>query len=289
MPGNQTDKNLAKECNSQFAQLESAFQQRGMAISAVAWREAAAVADRYAAMLPLFVWDYFSGNEQAFAEQMAKADSATVVVNSVPTLLWNANKRYLNDLSQRGAPVIDTVIVDKVDEMQVRLAFEKLDTEKLVIKPLVGGGAWRQVLYEANTPFPSANSLPPGEAMIQAFLPSVVAEGEYSFLYFGGKYSHGLVKRAASGDYRIQSTYGGTEEHYSPTDEEKSTALSILRSLPEMPAYARVDLLRGTDGQLKLIELELIEPFMYLSFADETDGINGGAALLADELVTRLN
>jgi len=170
----------------------------------------------------------------------------------------------------------------------VARAFEELETDTLVIKPQVGGGAWRQVLYKQGDPFPSKDELPPEEAMIQAFLPSVVEEGEYSFLYFGGKFSHGLIKRPKKGDYRIQSYYGGTEETYEPTTQERNSARAVLNALDFTPLYARVDLLRGRDGKLKLIELEMIEPYLYLAHAEGEGGENKGAQKLAEALAKHL-
>lgn len=290
LPENQhQDPALAIECNKQLEQIGPAFDKAGLTFEAVPWRSAAAVAERYSAALPLFVWDYFEGNEVAFAQAATEVSQKTVLLNPVEQLHWNANKRYLDDLSQSGASVIETIIVDRIEPEDIVQAFEQFGVDKLVIKPLVGGGAWRQVLLERGDPFPDRKQLPPAEAMIQAFQPSVIAEGEFSFLFFNGKFSHALVKRAARGDYRIQAIYGGTEEVYSPTNDEKISAARILQSLPTMPLYARVDLLRGGDGQLKLIELELIEPFLYLAYSGEADGINIGATRLANCLLDRLS
>ena len=245
-------------------------------------------ADDYDAMLPLFVWDYFEGNEAAFTAEMAKVDARTKLFNNYKTLKWNANKAYLEDLKDKGAPVISTLTVERVTETNVARAFETLGTDTLVIKPQVGGGAWRQVLYKKGDPFPSKDVLPPKGAMMQAFLPSVVEEGEYSFLYFGGKFSHGLIKRPKKGDYRIQSLYGGTEETYEPSPQERASARAVLNALDFTPLYARVDLLRGRDGKLKLIELEMLEPYLYLAHADGEAGENKGAQKLAEALAKRL-
>lgn len=254
----------------------------------IRWRDAAEKADDYDAMLPLLVWDYFEGNEAAFTAEMAKAETKTKLYNNFKTLRWNANKSYLDELENHGAPVISTVTVKRVTETGVSRAFEELKTETLVIKPQVGGGAWRQVLYKKGDPFPSKDDLPPEGAMIQAFLPSVVKEGEYSFLYFGGKFSHGLIKRPKSGDYRIQSLYGGTEETYEPSSQERASARAVLDALDFTPLYARVDLLRGRDGKLKLIELEMIEPYLYLAHAEGEGADNKGAQKLAKALAKKL-
>jgi len=111
---------------------------------------------------------------------MAKVEAKTKLYNRFSTLKWNANKSYLEELEREGAPVIETITVERVSETNVAKAFKELHTDKIVIKPQIGGGAWRQVLYEKGDPFPSKDKLPPEGAMIQAFLPSVIEEGEYS-------------------------------------------------------------------------------------------------------------
>jgi len=277
------------ELQEQMKHLTPAFEAEGFEVELVRWRGAAERAEEFDAVLPLFVWDYFEGNEDEFLTEMAKIDARTKLFNGFDVLKWNSNKTYLEALAREGAPVIRTLHVDRATERVVTAAFETLKTETLVIKPQVGGGAWRQALYKKGDPFPSKDTLPPETAMIQAFLPSVQSEGEYSFLYFGGKFSHAVLKKPKSGDYRIQSTYGGIEEPYTPTTQERETTRNILNHLDYTPLYARIDLLRGLEGSLKLIELELIEPYLYLAFADGEGAENKGAKSLAATLAKRLN
>ena len=276
------------ELEEEMGKLTPAFASHGMELVEVRWRDIAERAGEFDAILPLLVWDYFEGNEAAFLTAIAKAEAVTPVFNSFEMIKWNADKSYLDELHGRGAPVIRTLTVDHVTPRNVARAFEELETDTLVIKPKVGGGAWRQVLYKKGEPFPHADVLPPEGALIQPFLPSVTEEGEYSFLYFGGRFSHAARKTPKSGDYRIQSIYGGAEETYTPTQVERDRARDILDVLDDTPLYARVDLLRGNDGTLKLIELECIEPYLYLPHAKGEAGENEGAQKLAKALKARL-
>jgi len=288
MPGHPEERIDFFERDEEMGKIIPAFAERGMTAELIRWRDSAMLADQYDAMLPLLVWDYFEGNEAAFTEEMAKVEAKTKLFNRFDVLKWNSNKSYLDELEHLGAPVISTITVDRITQTNVTKAFEALCTDILVIKPQVGGGAWRQVLYKKGDPFPSKDELPPEGAMIQAFLPSVVEEGEYSFLYFGGQFSHGLIKRPKKGDYRIQSIYGGSEETYTPNKEERASARLVLDALDFTPLYARVDLLRGRDGTLKLIELEMIEPYLYMAHAEGEGGENKGAQNLAKILAKRL-
>ncbi len=288
MPGHPNEREDSFERDEEMGKLVPAFAAQGMELDLIRWRDAAEKSAEYDAMLPLLVWDYFEGNEAAFTAEMAKVEAQTKLFNRFKVLNWNSNKSYLDELEREGAPVISTLTVDRVTESGVARAFEELGTDTLVIKPQVGGGAWRQVLYKKGDPFPNKNELPPEAAMIQAFLPSVTEEGEYSFLYFGGEFSHGLIKRPKKGDYRIQSLYGGTEETYDPSSQERNAARAVLNALDFTPLYARVDLLRGLDGKLKLIELEMIEPYLYLGHAEGEAGENKGAQKLAKAVAKRL-
>ncbi len=276
------------ELVEEVGKLKPALAAQNMELIEVRWREIADRAAEFDAILPLMVWDYFEGNEEAFLTAIAKAEAVTPVFNRFDVLKWNADKSYLEELESKGAPVIRTITVDGVTKTNVARAFETLETDTLVIKPTVGGGAWRQVLHKQGDPFPAADTLPPEGALLQAFLPSVLEEGEYSFLYFGGRFSHAARKTPKAGDYRIQSTYGGSEETYEPTTVERDTARDILDVLDFTPLYARVDLLRGRDGTLKLIELEMIEPYLYLPHASGEAGENEGAQKFAAALKTRL-
>lgn len=289
LPGSENAREDVFELDEEMGKLIPAFAEAGMQLDLIRWREAAELSPDYDAMLPLFVWDYFEGNQAAFLSQMAKASEHTKLFNRFEVINWNANKSYLDELERSGAPVITTYSLDRVTQAGLAKAITELEAEKVVIKPKVGGGAWRQVLYSVGDPFPEKDTLPPEGAMVQAFLPSVVEEGEYSFLYFGGYFSHALVKRPKAGDYRIQSIYGGTEETYTPTKREREAARSVLDALDYTPLYARVDLLRGLDGGLKLIELEMIEPYLYLAHSPGEGAENRGAQKLAQALLKRLN
>lgn len=288
LPGHADKREDAFEFDEELASLRSGFETLGLRLDPVLWDEADKQAADYDALLPLMVWDYFEGNEARFLDIMTRANENTPVLNTPDLLRWNSDKSYLEELAARGAKVIPTLRVDGVTLDDAARAFETFGTDRIVIKPQVGGGAWRQALYSKGEAWPAADKLPPEGALIQPFLPSVTEEGEYSFLYFGGEFSHALVKTAKPGDYRIQSLYGGSEARYAPTDAEKAGALAILNTLESAPLYARVDLLRGLDGELALIELEMIEPYLYLPHADVVDGVNQGAVKLGRAIMARL-
>jgi glutathione synthase/RimK-type ligase-like ATP-grasp enzyme len=100
--------------------------------------------------------------------------------------------------------------------------------------------------------------------MVQPFLPAIETEGEYSLFYIGGTFSHAIRKVAQSGDFRIQPQFGGVNTRWQPDSEAEAVAESALRAMPGEALYVRIDLLRRLDGRLALIELEAIEPDLYM-------------------------
>lgn len=217
-------------------------------------------------VLPLVVWGYHESPDRWHDLLDRLETSAATVVNPVPVLRWNSDKSYLAELGERGVPTIPTIVVDPLDSAQLEEARGRIGRD-LVIKPPVSAAATGTFCLAPDEPIPPAAL---GRAMmIQPFYRSVTQEGEYSLLYFDGEFSHALVKRPAAGDYRVQPHLGGREEPCTPPPGARAIAEEALAAAPEPPAYARVDLLRDDSGALRIIELELIEPSLWLEHAPD--------------------
>lgn len=229
-------------------------------------------------------WDY-TDHAAAFLDRLEALEAAAVqVCNPASMVRWNADKRYLHTLARAGAPSIPTLWHDNPCETDIRAAFDQLDCDRLVVKRRVGAGALGQFSFVRDDPALAGWSM--GQAaMIQPFLPAIMDEGELSLIFVDGHFSHALMKRAAPGDYRIQSLYGGIEVPVSPAAADRSRAEAVMAMLPfdQPPLYARIDMVRGRDGELALIEAELIEPYLY----PEQDALFGKR--LADAVLLRLN
>ncbi len=202
-------------------------------------------------------WDYWD-RQAEFLAALQRISGMTRLFNSPALVQWNSHKGYLQDLEAKGAAVIPTLWLDRAGPKAVAAAFDRLGTDDLVLKRQVGAGADGQVRLRRGEPVPDMAH----PMMAQPFLPEILSEGELSFIFVDGAFSHALVKRAAAGDYRIQSTYGGTETALDPSPDDLASARAVLAMLGEVPLYARVDMLRGAAGLL-LMELELIEPYLY--------------------------
>lgn len=249
--------------DGELAALGPAFAAIGRGLIALSWDDEAVDWSRFEAAIVRTTWDY----AQRPAEFFAAVDriAATVPLFNPPAILrWNADKAYLRDLAARGAPSIPTLWVDHADVAAYEAAFARFDCERLVVKPRIGAGAWRQAIVARGAPPPEAEAVPPGAAMIQPFLSSIVTEGEYSFVFCGGELSHAFVKRPAPGDYRVQPSYGGREFAIEPAQADLALAEAALAAAALAPLlYARVDMARLPDGRLAVMELEAVEPHLY--------------------------
>jgi glutathione synthase/RimK-type ligase-like ATP-grasp enzyme len=107
-----------------------------------------------------------------------------------------------------------------------------------------------------------------GELLVQPFVPEIQTEGETSLLFFDGVYSHSVRKRPAPGDFRSQTEHGGIHESVEPSAAIRRQAEHVLTCLDERPAIARVDGIE-VQGELLLMELELIDPSLFLGHHPE--------------------
>ncbi|HEY0148986.1 MAG TPA: hypothetical protein VGB70_08265 [Allosphingosinicella sp.] len=252
----------------------------GLDVVGRSWADASDLAE-FALVLPLLVWGYPRAHRQ-WLEAVAQWQGQGVRLhNPASVLAWNADKRYLGRLEEKGAPVVPTLYADRLSPGALEDARARFGTERLVAKPQVSSTAWQTIRW---SPGDSLHGGPEGPAMIQPYLPAIEGTGEVSLLYFNKRFSHAISKRPQPGDFRVQPEFDGIITAYQPAPDELAAAERILAAVDEDLLYARVDLVRGLSGTPELIELELIEPDLYLGYDPE----NGAAfAAAAKELIAR--
>ena len=239
------------------------FEAAGLELVELDWRAPLDAFEGVELALLGTAWDY----QDHFLEFVAKLEAleaSGVAVHNPPAVVrWNGDKRYLRALAERGVPTIPTLWFGDVRASDLAIALDAFMTDRLVVKRQVGAGGLGQ------ESFPHNALPPPGwrfghPAMIQPFLPSILEEGEYSFVFIDGAFSHGVRKRAGDGDYRIQSLYGGYEEHYTPEPSDLAQAEAVMDALPFADLlYCRIDMARLPTGELAVMEAEAIEPYLY--------------------------
>lgn len=222
--------------------------------------------ERYALVVIRSPWDYYLHLQEflAWARHVAEV---TRLLNAFPVIEWNCHKRYLLQLERAGVPVIPTQLIDKhsVDPIAT---LRSTGWHDVVIKPAVSAGAvgaLQTTVDQAACDEHLRAVLRDNDALVQPFLRSITVRGEISLLFFKGEFSHAVCKRPKSGDYRVQEQHGGTVEPHDPSKREMEVARMALRAAPSPTTYARVDLVH-IDEQPMLMELELIEPALFLEF-----------------------
>jgi glutathione synthase/RimK-type ligase-like ATP-grasp enzyme len=245
-----------------------ALRAAGATVTARSWTDMGAL-EPFDAVLPLVAWGY----HLRFAEWLAALDrlerDACAVLNPVPLLRWNSNKVYLQELAAAGVPTVPTLSVDHLNEAALAAAYGVLGSESVVIKPAVSAGATGTYRLREGEAARVPEDVHGQPMMVQPFLPSITSTGEYSLILFDGKLSHCVVKRPASGDFRVQPHLGGITEPCAPPPGSEALATQALAAAPSEAVYARVDLVEGLDGQLQVMELELVEPALFLAQAPE--------------------
>lgn len=241
--------------------------ERGVGFEMAYWDEPDLPARGFDCAVIRTCWDYTARAEEFVATIEAHERAGLPVFNSAKVVRWNARKTYLKEL---GAAAIETVWIDKADARSVAQAFDELDAAEIVLKPQIGAGSIATVRLKRNT-WSEADLIqgPDGPAMAQPFLRSIETEGERSLFWFGGVYSHAVRKVPDAGDW-LANIPGKTRFIAESPPREALEAAEAARSrAPNDLLYVRIDLVLGDDGNWRVIEVEAIEPFLFLDYAPE--------------------
>ncbi len=222
-------------------------------------------------------WDYQDHLKQ-FMEVLGEIDASdAMLLNSLDIVRWNINKKYLFDLQRQDIELVPTVKGLDFDRSAIENAFEKFNTDELIIKPMIGANAddtFRISKLSVMDLEMLTSIFDKREFIIQPFMQHIIDEGEFSLMYFNGRLSHAILKTVKKGDYRVQEEHGGGVISIdNPPTELVVAANRVMRCLSEIPLYARVDLVRTPNHSFALMELELIEPCLYFRFSDKSASV----------------
>jgi glutathione synthase/RimK-type ligase-like ATP-grasp enzyme len=251
----------------------------------VDWRASACNFGRFDLLVLRTCWDYHL-NPREFTAWLQRTAKVVPVLNVVETVLWNHNKFYLRELQEEGHQIAPTVFAGGTDPIQASQWNEVLRWEKIVVKPAVSATAHKTWLFDRAT-LPREDDLKhkmqDETFLVQEFIPEIVTGGEISFIYIDGVFSHAVLKRPATGDFRVQKDYGGTAEPFMPPPGLLKHADEIAAAVPQVrnSLYCRIDAV-AREGKLVLMELELIEPELFLGLAE------GAAERFARAIVKRV-
>lgn len=244
--------------------LVNALRARKVHVEPVVWTEARPL-DDFDAIVMRTPWDWFQHRERFRAFLGSLRDVKARVFNAPELMLRFADKRYLTALAAEGLAVIPTQQLESSELSSVADRVATLGWERAVLKPAFTANAVGARLFDAvdaSKVVTELAPLPAGEPwLLQPFVPAI-AEGERSFIFFGGRFSHGVLKKPKHGEWRVQHDYGGVVEPWAPSARELDEANALLEKAAPGTLYARVDAV-PFEGRLHLMELELVEPELF--------------------------
>ena len=263
----------------------SALAERGVDAIAAVW-------DSYddwpsvAACVVRSTWDYTERVEE-FLAWVDRVSESTPLWNPPTVLRWNAHKSYLRSLAAAGVDVVPTRWIGAGSATRLVALMEDEGWREAVVKPVVSAGAHntaRVTRADAEAAERAADALAADrDMMIQPYQRSVEARGELSLVFIDGGFSHAVRKLPAAGDFRTQLRHGARFEAAAPETAELEIAAHALACAPSATLYGRVDLVTLDDGRPAVMELEVLEPSLYLTHAPPA-----ATERLADAIVARL-
>ncbi len=241
-----------------------ALKAAGASVEPIPWTDTADLGE-FDLILPLVAWGYHKDYDR-WLELLARAEAERWPMINPPQLLrWNSDKRYLVELAGAGVPTVPTMAVAACCNADIAEARSRFGGETLVIKPSVSASASGLHKIRPTDVLPAECR---GQAMIiQPLIDAITTTGEYSLMLFAGEYSHAVVKRPKPGDFRVQEALGGVTMPSEAPPGAIDLAKRALAATPEEAIYARVDIIPDDHGVLRIMELELIEPALFLDHA----------------------
>ena len=239
----------------------------GWQVSTVSWRQIEIPWSDFDIVVIRSTWDYWN-DVPVFLDTLEQIDSETKLVNRLDLVRWNLVKTYMRDLQEKGIGIVPTHWASSLQVESFAAFQKKLGTDVIVIKPTVGANGDDAYRVSADDPPERleriAGIFHKRDCMIQPFMPNIINEGEYSLFFFAGQYSHAILKTPAESEFRSQEEHGGEIRAVVPEEKLLLRAHQAVGTLIPVPLYARIDFVRDDANDFLVMELELIEPSMYL-------------------------
>lgn len=228
-------------------------------------------------------WDYDDRLDD-FTAWLHRVEQQTALVNPLPAVLWSTDKRYLRELDDAGVPITPTRFVPPGED-------PVFPEGRFVVKPAVGAGSRGAAAYGPTQHGAAADHVralhDAGQVvLVQPFVRSVPVEGEWPLVFLGGAYSHAASKRVALPEAALVEGLFAAEvnaPHVATAEqvEVARAAMAVVTARFGVLPYARVDLVRADDGTSLVLEVELVEPSLFLPQADPGAPDRLAAALVA--------
>jgi len=253
--------------------LAAALERAGIRATPAVWSDRSVDWPSFDAVVIRSCWDYHRRHGEFVAWVDALDAARRRVWNPTPMVRWNSDKRYLIDLARRGVATVPTRIIERGSSVRVSDVAQAEGWTRFVVKPAVSASAHEthalDLPLDAEDRAVVERVVAQGDALVQPFVDEVTTDGELSLIFFDGEFSHAAIKRSRRGDFRVQTEHGGTVAPIDVVPSIVAEARRSLDALDEVPLYARVDGV-GDERTFRLMELELIEPNVFLGAADSS-------------------
>jgi len=255
----------------------------GVETEIVDWRSPGGDFNRFDLIVLRSCWDYHLRAAE-FIVWLQQVAQTTPVLNPIDTVLWNHNKFYLREVEALGIEIAPTVFVSHAETLDAEQATVR-SWQKAVVKPAISASAHNTRLMDGATLSAEHDFVRKmnGPFLVQRFIPEIQNQGEISFVYIDGRFSHAALKRPTAGDFRVQQEHGGSADLFHPDSALLDQANEIAATVAQVrdSLYCRIDAV-ARDSRLVLMELELIEPELFLGLAE------GAAERFAKAIVRRV-
>lgn len=245
--------------------LLDALAARGLTPTMMAWDDPSADWSSVRACVIRSTWNYYRAIDRfmAWAERTARV---TTLWNPLSIVRWNVDKRYLQSLEKKGVPIVPTRFVGRDEATSLRDVMRELSAEVVVVKPAISAASFATVKVDEGEASRAAGEahlrelVARGDVLVQPYVPSVERYGERSLIWIDGAMTHAIRK---------SPRFGGEHENVSAAmpiaDDERALAERALETIAEPLLYARIDLARDERGGPMIMELELLEPSLFLA------------------------
>jgi glutathione synthase/RimK-type ligase-like ATP-grasp enzyme len=254
------------ECLPDEKLLADALAARGLKAGPVIWDEPTVDWSRFRLALIRTAWDSDARRDE-FVAWADRAGALCPLWNPPEVLRWNTHKGYLRELEARGVPTVPTAWLTRGSKQDVKALLAERGWTDAVVKPAVSAGARDTLRVRRPEDLPVAQALverilPSKDMMVQPYLASVEGYGERSILFLGGEHTHAIKRPPAlSGN----PGYDATAAEPTPSaEDERAFARQVIAATGFELLYARVDVARDEQGALRLMELEITEPNLFL-------------------------
>lgn len=263
------------------ALLCESFNSLGHEAKIICWDDEDIDYTKYDCAIVRACWDY-DRRMLEFLKRLSHISRYTVLFNSYQIIRENTDKRYLLELEKSGVPIVPSIFFEDIKELYV-----PDEWQKLVVKPAVSASGKDTSLHWAtdieSIQAAAAEILKQGKSvLLQEYLPSVEEYGERSSVIIAGRTTFTMKKTPKSGGFLVHIHHGGSYTKVDTTEDEKRFLELLLSKISIVPLYMRVDYLRQSDNTICLLELEQIEPNLYLRQNKE------GLKLFTQEILKRI-